>query len=620
MCPDAHLDPVGKSVSHDVTSVTHSLAPVLRLSFGLFRNQECCFLSPATEHLTGHPATALVGTQFLEQIPETHRAAVGEWLADSVSDDTTQGSATFPIRGADGEFRELRLTRPQRTRATLRPEPEVPIVPVLLADAAASSPEKDSASTDTSTLADLIRCWPEPCLYLNRTGTIIDHSDSCREHLVDLGVVRGESFVVPDRDPELVRLALQTSLTSDQIEVLNYAISSQQDTRHFEARFSPLPDGHALVTIRNVKEHHSSDISRADDDRLRHFLRQSKLGMLSTNCEPASRILETNRSFSNMLGYHPNDLIGVEMLELLHPDDRQQESLLFADLTTGKRQTFRVEQRFLHRGGSAIWTRVTCTIVPADSHRLGHRFSIIEDVSQRKAVEQRLTAEQRLLRQLLDLQDRERRLVACEIHDGFTQDVVAAHMMLQAMSNSYKQNDQQTPEELEQALDFLERATNEARRLIDELRPMMLDEMGIVESLHSLVAQERERGSAVIEFVHRVPFSRLPPLLEGTIFRIAQESLNNIRRHSRTPRAEVRLTQVDNRNMVLEIQDYGIGFEIDSVPHDRGGLSGIHERARLFGGGATIESTPGEGTRITVKLPIELPDRTLGDPNVRWTV
>ena len=97
MCPDAHLDPVGKSVSHDVTSVTHSLAPVLRLSFGLFRNRDCCFLSPATEHLTGHPATALVGTQFLEQIPETHRAAAGEWES-SVEQDPNARDRTVSIR------------------------------------------------------------------------------------------------------------------------------------------------------------------------------------------------------------------------------------------------------------------------------------------------------------------------------------------------------------------------------------------------------------------------------------------------------------------------------------------------------------------------------------------
>ena len=357
-----------------------------------------------------------------------------------------------------------------------------------------------------------------------------------------------------------------------------------------------------------------------NEDRLRQFLRQSKLGMLSTDCEPTGRILETNRAFCSMLGYQPNDLIGIEMSTILHPDDREQESLLFTELVNAERQTFHVEQRFLHKSGRAIWARVTCTIVPAKSHPPGHRFSIIEDVSQRKAVEQRLTAEQRLLRQLLDLQDRERRLVACEIHDGFTQDVVAAHMMLQALQNGYQQREQEVPEELNQALEFLERATNEARRLIDELRPMILDEMGIVESLHSLVSQERERSSTVIDFVHRVPFSRLPPLLEGTIFRIAQESLTNIRRHSQALRAEVRLTQVDDRNLILEIRDDGIGFEPAQVPPDRGGLSGIHERARLFGGGATLESTLGKGTRITVKMPVELPDRTPGDPNVRWTV
>ena len=104
-------------------------------------------------------------------------------------------------------------------------------------------------------------------------------------------------------------------------------------------------------------------------------------------------------------------------------------------------------------------------------------------------------------------------------------------------------------------------------------------------------------------FRHNLRFARLPPLLEGALFRIVQESLTNARRHSRATRVNVELSQVDDR-VVLTVRDDGVGFDSTAVPKDRFGLSGLMERARLFGGRSHIRSEPGKGTEIWVELPI----------------
>lgn len=102
--------------------------------------------------------------------------------------------------------------------------------------------------------------------------------------------------------------------------------------------------------------------------------------------------------------------------------------------------------------------------------------------------------------------------------------------------------------------------------------------------------------------IHRMPTERLEPLLEGTIYRIVQEAIANARRHSRSDRAVVRLTQTEAR-IHVEVRDWGIGFHPAKVGRGRFGLAGIRERARLLNGWASIESSPGRGTRILVELP-----------------
>ena len=132
---------------------------------------------------------------------------------------------------------------------------------------------------------------------------------------------------------------------------------------------------------------------------------------------------------------------------------------------------------------------------------------------------------------------------------------------------------------------------------------MVIDDSGIVAAIEFLISERHEVDTPRIDFRHRVQFTRLPPLLEGALFRIVQESLTNARRHSQASQVNVDLSQQDER-VLLTIRDNGIGFDQAAVPEDRFGLRGLVERARLFGGRSEIRSQPGQGTEIWVELPI----------------
>jgi signal transduction histidine kinase len=195
--------------------------------------------------------------------------------------------------------------------------------------------------------------------------------------------------------------------------------------------------------------------------------------------------------------------------------------------------------------------------------------------------------------------------LACEIHDGFVQDAFAAKMLLESLLQTGRFSEEETRAQVQCAADLMEKALRETRRLIGGMRLAALEELGVVKAIEALIA-DMPPGAPTIRFVADVPPERWDAAREVAVYRIVQQSLQNIRRHSRAKSAEVRLCCA-GECLHLEIEDRGIGFDPAGVQEDRFGLQGIRQRARLLGGRATIESAPGKGTRIVVELPAARP-------------
>ncbi len=225
------------------------------------------------------------------------------------------------------------------------------------------------------------------------------------------------------------------------------------------------------------------------------------------------------------------------------------------------------------------------------------------DVKERRQTEELLQKEQRYLRYMLELQDRDRQLVSYEIHDGLVQQLAAAIMQLEVFRRVAKRGDSEAWTSFETGLQRLDDCMREARRLINGLRSPILDELGLVAAVEDLISQHSAQDKPQIDFVQHLGCQRLAPALENAIFRIVQESLTNACRYSRSERLLLRLVQRDE-HIRIEVRDWGIGFNPREVGDGHFGLEGIQERATLFGGSATIKSTLGKGTRIVVQLPV----------------
>ena len=225
------------------------------------------------------------------------------------------------------------------------------------------------------------------------------------------------------------------------------------------------------------------------------------------------------------------------------------------------------------------------------------------EIKKRQDTEKLLLKEQRHLRYLMELQDRDQRMVAYEIHDGLAQQLAAAIMQFEMFSRVTGHQATGVWKTFETGRAMLSESMREACRLINCLRSPILDELGVVAAIEDLISQNGNQEKPEIYFVHQFDRERLTPSLGNVIFRIVQESLTNARRYSQSDRLLVRLTQRDDY-IRIEVQDWGIGFNPKTVGDGHFGLEGIQERARLFGGSATIKSAVGKGTRIVVHLPL----------------
>jgi signal transduction histidine kinase len=228
---------------------------------------------------------------------------------------------------------------------------------------------------------------------------------------------------------------------------------------------------------------------------------------------------------------------------------------------------------------------------------------LLAELAQRSNAGDALRDEHRHLRQVLEMCERDQRLLAYEIHDGFVQPATAAMMNLQAGLSAHASDPKKALEDFARGLQLLQESVSQVRWLIGGLRPVVLEDLGLVAAVDTLVRDTQHRTEIAIGWSHRVQFDRLDPSLEMSLFRIIQEALRNAVRHSRTDRIEIELTQ-SGRTIRARIQDWGCGFDASLHKPDHFGLEGMQERAELFGGAVRIQSAPGAGTSVAAEFPL----------------
>jgi len=229
------------------------------------------------------------------------------------------------------------------------------------------------------------------------------------------------------------------------------------------------------------------------------------------------------------------------------------------------------------------------------------RLEALEQI-QRDLVEQEAMRRE-LLRHTVIAQEDERARIARELHDETAQILTAMTLDLATLRNSIP-HEQPASGVLDRLQSLSRQMSQGIYRLVHDLRPAQLDDLGLVAALNYLVDEERRRTGLDIGLEIRGSIKRLDPLAETVLFRVAQEALTNIARHARCQTAQM-LVDYESERVTLQVSDSGVGFDPQrELPPPRGwGIAGMRERAESVGGRLNIVSQPGYGTRVEVVIP-----------------
>jgi signal transduction histidine kinase len=198
------------------------------------------------------------------------------------------------------------------------------------------------------------------------------------------------------------------------------------------------------------------------------------------------------------------------------------------------------------------------------------------------------------------LEEAERRHLAKELHDEVGQSLTALKLRLQVADPS---------EQVVQARGLVEELLQRVSNLSLDLRPAMLDDLGLLPALVWLIERYAAQTNVQVEFAHAGLDGRVSPIVETAAFRIVQEALTNVARHAAVPSVSVRVWR-DGQTMSVQVADAGKGFDAEAAlaAGRSTGLSGMRERAAALGGTLVIEARAGAGTRLTAELPLPAGD------------
>jgi len=265
---------------------------------------------------------------------------------------------------------------------------------------------------------------------------------------------------------------------------------------------------------------------------------------------------------------------------------------------------YEAEDFFLDLGKNGRWLHFTASPIRNNNGDIIGAIETLEDATERKRAEENLRYH---LQQITKAQEEERKRIARELHDDTAQ---VLGSLLRQLDNFIRKKHGFASNEVLFLKDLqtqLNRGLQSMQLFVQNLRPSLLDDLGLIPAVRSLVKGLQESDGIDAELKILGGERRFPPEAEVLLFRIVQEALNNIRRHAHASEVQV-LIEFDGDEVKATISDNGRGFElrggVDDLPRiGKLGLAGMRERARLLGGTLKVKSTPGKGTTLIVYIP-----------------
>ncbi|HEY4950522.1 MAG TPA: PAS domain S-box protein [Candidatus Acidoferrales bacterium] len=351
----------------------------------------------------------------------------------------------------------------------------------------------------------------------------------------------------------------------------------------------------------DITEHkRAQELIRQERDRAQRYLDIADVILLALDLE--GRVTLINRKGCATLGWEESELLGRDWIATCLPSGiRNQIRSCFHNLLAG--DLAYIENPVLTRSGEERMIGWRNSILRDGAGQVIGTLSSGEDITERQRAESAL---RHLSGRLLQVQDDERRTVARELHDGVGTYLSGLSLALGKIRMFLDEKNPEHQEVVAECRDMIQAAAGEIRSISYLLHPPTIEEMGLASALEWLVRGFSSRSGIIVSLQLATDVDRLKAETELALFRVTQEALNNVYRHSGSGTASVRLFR-ESESVVLEITDEGQGMlpvSIGSTPELTLGISGMRERVEDLGGKFSIESVAGEGCIVRAALPL----------------
>jgi PAS domain S-box-containing protein len=348
--------------------------------------------------------------------------------------------------------------------------------------------------------------------------------------------------------------------------------------------------------------------------------------------DPAGQIISWNEGAERIKGYKKEEIIGKDN-SVFYTAEQLQRGEPQHNLSQAREYgRFETEGERVRKDGSVFWANVVFNaIYDAKGELLGFA-KVTRDITERKKLEQQLqhfneeleeqvkmkTAElsrsyqdiRQLASHLQDVREEERASIAREIHDELGQQLTGLKMDLSWIAKrKMVQDDIEAKQKAVIILNLLDTAIKTVRKIATDLRPSILDDLGLIAAIDWQSKEFGRRSGISTEFISTMPEFGYSSGVAIGLFRICQESLTNVARHAEASKIRISLQKHDQDKILLKIEDNGKGFEVRQIGDKKTlGLLGMRERTLMMGGEFRIESDPGKGTTLFVTVPLTKSD------------
>ncbi len=327
------------------------------------------------------------------------------------------------------------------------------------------------------------------------------------------------------------------------------------------------------------------------------------------------KIRSVNQAALDLLEYKSSELTGKNVMMLFNhnkrpgpPEDYQDNPEDdHDDKVSNTRAIINVEKFFKSKSGTIIPVLLSCGILKNQANEADGLIIVSHDLTEKKAIEEKL--EQSRKERLIDINDaheEERIRIATDLHDGLGQMLTAISYSVQNLYQEKPAEDPVITNAVSNIQAQIDNTIREAKNLAHNLTPIVLKDFGLIAAVENLVARANEMHETSFKFNAFNFNDRINPKLEKAIYRICQESLNNIVKHAQAKHAIYQIFRHDNA-IVLVIEDDGVGFDAGAWKKNEKsssiGLISIRERVLSFDGNFTINAEIGHGTELIIEIP-----------------